>query len=76
MAINKGSVKYKLSGNYVTNVGTQNYCYNPPVFHRSRIWGIIRDLWVIQKTTSTDIDLYLGIIRTIARETHQSGSNY
>ena len=68
-----GSVNYKLSGNYVTNVGSLSYYYHPPIFNRSRIWQIIRTSW-FEKIITADIDLYLGIIRTIARETHQSGS--
>ena len=68
----KGSAKYKLAGNYVTNVGTwKRYPYL--IYSRSKMWPPIRELW-FEKIDSNDIDLYLGIIRTIARETHQSGS--
>ena len=68
----KGSAKYKLTGNYVTDVGTwKRYPYL--IYSRSKMWPPIRELW-FEKIDSNDIGLYLGIIRTIARETHKSGS--
>lgn len=72
-----GTPRYEVEGTYARSVGV---CSGGGVFSRvarkSNSFKLVRSALYndINRITDTDIELYLAIIRTIARHTHQSNS--